>query len=510
MEHAAMVELRGISKHFGTVRANHNVDLTAYAGEIHAILGENGSGKSTLMNILTGLYAPDSGEIRLNGAPAPISSPKDAIEKGIGMIHQHYKQVEALTAWENIVGGTDTGLFLSRKKTVRAISELCLRYGMQVDPGKRISDMSIGEKQNVEIVKALYRGADILILDEPTAVLTVQETDRLFRILREMRSNGRTVIIITHKLNEVMAVSDRVTVLRRGENVMTCLTAETNAEELACRMVGHHVDITVPFAAPEDERKKAVLRVRDLAVAGKGGVKALDVKELDVHACEIVGIAGVADSGQKELCEALTGLRRASGSAMFHDTELIGMTPGEMIRKGVNIGFIPEDRLGMGLAGDLSVADNAILRTYRVGRGVVVDMKSGRRQAEQLVRDYGVSTPGIDVPVRMLSGGNIQKILLGREISQGADLLIAAYPVRGLDIGAMDYIYEKLNEQKQKGVAVLLVAEDIDVLLGLCDRVAVLCGGRLMDTVDARTATRRDIGLLMTGIKPGEREYAAD
>ena len=510
MEQMAMVELRDIRKHFGMVKANDGVSLAAYAGEIHAILGENGSGKSTLMNILTGLYAPDSGEILLGGKPASISSPKDAIEKGIGMIHQHYKQVEALTAWENIVGGTDTGLFLSRKKAVRAIDELCMRYGMRVDPEKKICDMSIGEKQNVEIVKALYRGADILILDEPTAVLTVQETERLFGILREMRSSGRTVIIITHKLNEVMAVSDRVTVLRKGQNVMTCPTAQTSAEELACRMVGHRVDITVPFVPTDDELKKTVLSIRGLTVSGRGGVKALDVPELDVHACEIVGIAGVADSGQKELCEALTGLRRASGSARFHETELIGMTPGEMVRRGVNIGYIPEDRLGMGLAGDLSVADNAILRTYRAGRGVVVDMKSGRRQAEQLVKDYGVSTPGIDVPVRMLSGGNIQKILLGREISQGADLLIAAYPVRGLDIGAMDYIYEKLNEQKKKGVAVLLVAEDIDVLLGLCDRVAVLCGGRLMDTVDARTATRRDIGLLMTGIKPCEREYAAD
>lgn len=494
-----VVELRQIKKHFGTVKANDGVDLSVFAGEIHAILGENGSGKSTLMNILSGLYAPDAGEIRMDGHPVSIRSPKDAMDKGIGMIHQHFKLVEALSAWENIVGGMQGQLFLHRKDVVRRIGELCRKYHLQMDPEKKVYAMTIGEKQTVEIVKALYRKARIMILDEPTAVLTAQEAGRLFEILREMRANGCAVIIITHKLQEVMDISDRVTVLRRGVSVCSMPTADSTPEQLAELMVGRAIDISIPYVEIQ-EKKEPVLSIRDLRITDKAThTDRLNISALDICSYEILGVAGVADSGQKELCEAISGIQKATGSVQLKGTELIGLDPKAMRKKNIQIGFVPEDRLGMGLANGLSISENVVLRTYRSGKGLFLDRKEELRQANDLVERYNISTSSVQQAIQSLSGGNIQKVLLGREINRNTDFLMVAYPVRGLDIGASDFIYERLNEEKKKGVAVLMIGEDLDVLLGICDRIAVLHSGRLMDVVDAKATTKEQLGLLMMG-----------
>ncbi|WP_312938847.1 ABC transporter ATP-binding protein [Oscillibacter sp.] len=510
MENRIAVELRHIKKHFGPVKANDDVNLKVRAGEIHAILGENGSGKSTLMNVLSGLYAPDGGEILIGGTPVCIRSPKDAILNGIGMIHQHFKLVDALCAWENIVGGMKTRTLLRKKRAIAEIMTLCEKYGLPLDPEKKICGMSVGEKQTVEIVKALYRGAEVLILDEPTAVLTVQETERLFEILREMRAKGRAVIIITHKLQEVMNVSDRVTVLRKGVSVDSIVTAQSSPSQLAELMVGRTVDISVPYAQTPPEQHQPVLSIRNLHLTERGAGETLNIDRLDVCACEILGIAGVADSGQRELCESIVGLRAAEGSVLLKETELIGLDSEAMLRQGIRIGFVPEDRLGMGLAAGLSISDNAALRTYRSDHGPFLNKKAETVQAVRLTEHYHVSAFGVEQPIQSLSGGNIQKVLLGREIDRGADLFIAAYPVRGLDIGASNFIYEKLNEEKQKGVAILFVGEDLDVLLGLCDRIAVLHGGELMGVVDAKAATKEQLGLLMMGQRQREECYAAN
>ena len=509
MEKSVIVELKHIQKHFGPVKANDNVDLTVRAGEIHAILGENGSGKSTLMNILSGLYAPDGGQILLHGEPVAIRSPKDAMDKGIGMIHQHFKLVEPLPAWENIIGGIRGGAFLKKKTVIARIRALCEKYKLQLDPEKYIYQMSIGEKQTVEIVKALYREAKVMILDEPTAVLTTQETERLFDILREMRANGCAVIIITHKLQEVMDISDRVTTLRKGVSVDSRLTGECTPELLAELMVGHAIDITVPYAALPRMGEEPILAIRDLKVTSRSKGERLNIDALNVWGGEILGVAGVADSGQKELCEAITGLQKATGSVKLKGTELLGMNPRAMLKKDIQIGFVPEDRLGMGLANGMDISDNVALRTYRDEKGLLLNKKEEARQAQELMEAYSVSAAGVHQPIQMLSGGNIQKVLLGREIGRGAEFFIAAYPVRGLDIGASDFIYEKLNEEKKKGVGILFVGEDLDVMLGICDRIAVLYDGRLMGVVDAKAVTKEQLGLLMMGDKPEEVAYAA-
>lgn len=506
MEQPAAVELKEIRKYFGTVKANDGVDLVAKRGEILAVLGENGSGKSTLMNILSGLYSPDGGEIRIDGKQVLMTSPKDALQKGVGMIHQHFKLAEALTAWENIVGGLKNGLFLRKKTIISRINDLCGKYHLSVDPEKKIYDMSIGEKQTVEIVKALYRGASIMILDEPTAVLTAQETRKLFDILREMRANGCAVIIITHKLQEVMDISDRVTVLRRGKSVASLLTKDARAGELAELMVGRAMDLSVPYEETEEARKVPVLEIKNLHTGAKGHAGRLDIPELTVRSCEIVGVAGIAGSGQKELCDAITGLYPAKGSIKLKGEELVGKTPRMMRNEGIQIGYVPEDRLGMGLASGRSISANAVLRSYQENKGLLLDKKAEKEKADKLIKDYQVSTTGSGAEIQTLSGGNIQKVLLGREIDRGADFFIAAYPVRGLDIGASDFIYEKLNEEKKKGVAILFIGEDLDVLLAICDRIAVLHDGRLMAVVDAKKTTKEKLGLLMMG----EKEEAED
>ncbi len=502
MAETAYIELKNITKTFGKVVANKDVCLDVRRGEILALLGENGSGKSTLVNMLSGIYTPDSGAMFIDGRETVFASPDDAIRAGIGMVHQHFKLVPVLTARENIILGEKGGLFIDNRAISEKIYQVEKKYGLVTNPDKKIYAMAVGEKQTVEILKVLYRGAHVLVLDEPTAVLTPQETHRLFEILRNMRQAGCSIIIITHKLNEVMEISDRVTVLRQGRTIGTVRTSETNPYQLTEMMVGEPVSLEIQRA--ETERSaEPLLTVRSLSLDDDEGVPLLDEVTFDLHGGEILGVAGIAGSGQKELCETIAGLLRAeAGSVRFLGEELLGLSPRIIIRKGVSMSFIPEDRLGMGLVAGMDITDNILLKSYNKKKGLLVDRVGGRAEAEKIVRDYGIATPSVDHIVRKLSGGNIQKVLLGREIEMNPRLLVTAYPVRGLDIGASITIYEMLNEQKKRGVAILFIGEDLDVLRGLCDRVLVLHNGAVMDIVDPRVATKEDIGLLMMGQKP--------
>lgn len=498
MNTQAYVSLQGITKAFGPVLANDHVDLSVGKGEILALLGENGSGKSTLMNILSGIYAPDEGRIIIDGQKVKIRNPQDAEKLGIGMIHQHFKLVEALTAQENICGGLKEGVFLHRHRRAKELTELSQRYGLSIDLNKKVYDMSIGEKQTVEIMKAVYRDAKILILDEPTAVLTPQETRKLFDILRTMRADGRAIIIITHKLDEVMEISDKVTVLRKGQSIKTLITAETSTHELTECMVGHAMDLSIN-RTPCAEAKQPLLTLRNVTVKNRGKHMLLQDANLEVYPGEILGIAGVAGSGQRELCEAITGMVPSKGEITLNGRSLSGMNPRTMRKAGIRIGFVPEDRLGMGLVGSMSVRDNVILKSYRATKGLFIDRKRAQEMSEKIVEQYNVSTPGTSQIIRRLSGGNIQKILLGRELEDKPELLITAYPVRGLDIGASYYIYDILNREKARGAGILFIGEDIDVLMGLCDRIAVMSAGKIIGIVDGATAVKEEIGLMMMG-----------
>ncbi|MBQ8507999.1 MAG: ABC transporter ATP-binding protein [Clostridia bacterium] len=492
------VALKGITKAFGPVLANDNVELNVHKGEILALLGENGSGKSTLMNILSGIYAPDKGSITIGGEKVKIRSPQDAEKLGIGMIHQHFKLVEALSAQENIVGGLKKGFFLDEHRRAKELTELSAHYGLSINLHKKVYDMSIGEKQTVEIMKAVYRRAKILILDEPTAVLTPQETRRLFDILRTMKADGCAIVIITHKLDEVMEISDKVTVLRKGQSIKTLVTAETNTHELTECMVGHAMDLSIR-RTEKKAADKPLLTLSHVTVKDRSKRVLLDDASLEVYPGEILGIAGVAGSGQRELCEAITGMLPSKGEIMLGGKKLSGMTPRSMRKAGIQIGFVPEDRLGMGLVGGMSVRDNAILKSYRSTKGVFIDRKHANELSHRIVEQYNVSTPGVGQIIRRLSGGNIQKILLGRELEDKPELLITAYPVRGLDIGASYYIYDIINREKARGAGVLFIGEDIDVLMALCDRIAVMSDGKLMGVVDAAAAEKEEIGLMMMG-----------
>ncbi len=500
------IELRGITKSFGTVKANKNASLDVRKGEIHALLGENGSGKSTLMNILTGIYSPDSGSVRINGEEVTFTSPHDSIAAGIGMVHQHFKLVEVMTAAQNISAGSEKGLFRNKKKIAAKIGAICEKYGLDVDPNKKIYNMSVGEKQTIEILKMLYSGANIFILDEPTAVLTPQETEILFNILRNMKKKGCAIIIITHKLNEVMEISDRVTILRDGETVGVVNTCETNPKELTELMVGKKVELEIV----REEAKlseEAIIKVADLRSKNALGRDVLKGMSFDVFGGEILGIAGIAGSGQKELCEILAGMQKAEeGSVNFLGEEIMGLSPIEILRRGVSMSFVPEDRLGMGLVAGMDIINNVLLRSYQRDAGIFVDRKKGKRQAEEIVERYDVKTPSVNHVLRKLSGGNIQKVLLGREVELNPKLLITAYPVRGLDINASYKIYDILNDQKKSGVAVLFIGEDLDVLLALCDRLLVMHDGKVMDIVDPKVTTKEDVGLLMLGYKNGKEE----
>ena len=501
------LELRDISKSFGSVKANDQVNLTLRKSEILAILGENGSGKTTLMNMIYGIYYPDEGHIFVDGKEVKIRSPKDSFNLGIGMVHQHFKLVDVLTAAENIVLGLPGKAKLNMKQITADIQKLVNKYGFDLDLNQKIYEMSVSQKQTVEIIKMLYRGARILILDEPTAVLTPQEADRLFDILRNMRDDGCSIIIITHKLQEVLSLSDRVAILRKGRYIDTVETASANVQSLSEMMVGAKVDLNIERPKPENVKKRLV--IQDVNCVDKDGVKTLDDVDLTVNTGEILGIAGISGSGQKELLEAIAGLQDVqSGSIRLlldegKDMELSEMDSIAINEAGISLAFVPEDRIGMGLVGDMDMTDNMMIRSYRSGKGPFLERKKPRELAQKIKEKLEVMTPSISAPVRQMSGGNVQKVLVGREIAQSPKVLLVAFPTRGVDVNTSHVIYGLLNEQKQKGVAVVCVIEDLDVVLELCDRIAVLCGGKVSGVVDGRSATKEGIGLLMTKHEKG-------
>ncbi|MBQ6650183.1 MAG: ABC transporter ATP-binding protein [Atopobiaceae bacterium] len=497
------VRMRGITKEFaGKVIANKDVDLDIYRGEILALLGENGSGKTTLMNMLSGIYYPDAGTIEIDGKPATISSPKDAFDHGIGMIHQHFKLVNVFTAVENIVLGLEDEKKFDLSAAAKRVRKICDAYGFDVDPNQKVYDMSVSQKQTVEIVKLLYRGAEILILDEPTAVLTPQETDKLFAVLRNMRDDGKAIIIITHKLHEVQDISDRVAVLRKGEYVGQMVTAETNPQEMTNMMVGRQVTLNIDRPEPHDTHER--VRVSNLTVRSSDGILKLDDVSFSIYAGEILGIAGISGCGQKELLEAIAGLQVVeSGSVEYlsddgSSEQLIGKDPYEIATRGVALSFVPEDRLGMGLVASMDLSDNMMLRSFRRGKSVFTDRKTPHALAEKVVDELEVNTPSVETAVRRLSGGNVQKVLVGREIASSPTVLLSAYAVRGLDVNSSYLIYDLINQQKEKGVAVVYVGEDLDVLLELCDRILVLCGGKVSGIVDGRSTNKNEVGMMMT------------
>ncbi len=492
------IELKNISKFFGNVVANDSINLNIRYGEIIALLGENGSGKTTLMNMLSGIYYPDNGSITIAGKEVTIGSPNDAIDYGIGMIHQHFKLVDVFNAMDNIVLGTK-GKYEKTKIMREKILSISNKFGLEIEPEKKVYNMSVSEKQTVEIMKVLYRGAQILILDEPTAVLTPQETEKLFIILRKMKEQGSAIIIITHKLNEVMEISDRVAILRKGKLIDTVETSNTNENQLTELMVGKSVSLKIE--RPEITNKKTILNVVDLSVENEDGTPALKNVNFKLKRGEILGVAGIAGSGQKELCESIAGLIEIkSGAVLCNKENIIGKTPDEIIRLGISMSFVPEDRLGMGLVGSMGMVENVMLKSYKKNKGFFVDKKPSRGMSEELIRKLDIVTQNVDMPVRMMSGGNVQKVLLGREIESNPNVLITAYPVRGLDINSSYLIYDLLNEQKKKNVAILFIGEDLDVLLELSDRIMVLCHGEVKGIVNSKETTKEEIGLMMTGM----------
>lgn len=497
------IELKNISKTFGSTVANKNVNLTVERGEILSLLGENGSGKTTLMNMISGIYFPDEGQIFIDGEEVVIRSPKDAFDHKIGMIHQHFKLVDIFTAAENIVLGLKEEGRYNIKKVSSRVAEISSKYGFEIDPDKKIYEMSVSEKQTVEIIKVLYRGANLLILDEPTAVLTPQETQKLFAVLRKMKEDGKSIIIITHKLHEVLAISDKVSVLRKGEYIGTVNTKDTNESELTEMMVGKKMSLNIDRTEPVDPVDRII--VKNLDCMNREGVKTLDNVSFTARSGEILGIAGIAGSGQKELLEAIAGLQHVESGEIYYNNPKTGntdnlrdKTPLQIRDLGVRLSFVPEDRLGMGLVGNMDIIDNMMLRSYRKGKSMFLERKAPKDLAESIIEQLEVVTPGPTTPVRRLSGGNVQKVLVGREIAASPTVLMAAYPVRGLDINSSYAIYNLLNEQKKKGVAVIFVGEDLDVLIELCDRIMVIGSGKVTGIVDGRTADKSEIGLLMT------------
>ena len=503
MSGAPLVELRGIVKRFPGLVANDGIDLELHAGEVHALLGENGAGKTTLMNILTGLYRPDEGDILVDGRPVSFRAPRNAIEAGIGMVHQHFRLVESLTVAENVLLGWHTPrLWLGRKAGIRQVAELAERYRMHVHPEARIWQLSVGEQQRVEILKALYRGARLLILDEPSAVLTPQEADALFETVREMAERGEGIVVITHKLDEVQAVADRITVLRRGRNVGGALRGELDSRALARLMVGR--DVTLDVAPAATAPGEVLLRVEAASARSDRGLPALVDVSLDVRAGQIFGVAGVAGNGQRELAEIVTGLRRLeSGSVSVDGRRLRGASAGGAIDAGV--AHVPEDRLGSGLVAGLSTTDNAILKAYRrppVARGPFVDRRAARGLAERFLEAFGVSAVSPDAPVRLMSGGNLQRLLLARETAEQPKVIVAVHPTRGLDVGGTETVRRVLREQQEAGTAILLISEDLDEVLALADPVGVLHDGRLAGVVPRERCDVEELGLLMGGATP--------
>ncbi len=529
MEKKICVEMKGISKSFGEVKANTNVNLSVYHGEILSLLGENGSGKTTLMNMLSGIYYPDQGEIFVDGEKVDIASPKDAFDHKIGMIHQHFKLIEAFTSLENILLGIKPSIPFwkkakyffcnfykkkenrdpkefdqaSKKDAKKKIQEICDKYGFVIDFNKKVYDMSVSEKQTLEIIKTLYRGADILILDEPTAVLTPIEAERLFSVIRNMRNDGKSIIIITHKMQEVLSVSDRVAVLRKGECIGVIDTKNANESLLTEMMVGEKVELQIKRPLPKDPQDRIV--IKNLTCKNEEGNIAIKDVSFTARSGEILGIAGISGSGQKELLEAIAGLiKEDSGEMVYINPEgtcinLKDKSARQIRALGVRLAFVPEDRLGMGLVGNMDLIDNMMLRSYSKNvKNPYLDRKSPTKLADKVVNDLSVSTPSIHTSVRKLSGGNVQKVLVGREIASLPKVLMVAYPTRGLDINSSYMIYNLLNEQKENGAAIIYVGEDLDVLLAISDRILVLGDGEVRGILDGRKTSKSEIGLLMT------------
>lgn len=510
MDKKIAIKLKHVTKTFGSVVANEDVNLEVYHGEILAILGENGSGKTTLMNMIAGIYYPDAGEMYVDGKEAIIRSPKDAFDYKIGMIHQHFKLVDVFTAAENIVLGIKDGKKFNMQSVCERIKEITDRYGFVMDPKKKVHEMSVSEKQTVEILKVLYRGADILILDEPTAVLTPQETEKLFAVLRNMRDDGKSIIIITHKMHEVLSISDRVAVVRRGKHIATVNTKETTESELTEMMVGQKISLNIERTEPKNPVDRLV--VSHINSVNSEGVKVLDDVSFEARSGEILGIAGIAGSGQRELLEAVAGLYPYDGEITYIDPKtsekesLKGKTPMQIRELGVRLSFVPEDRLGMGLVGNMDIIDNMMLRSYRKGHSAFLDRIPPKNLANEIIESLEVVTPSAMTPVRRLSGGNVQKVLVGREIAAAPSVLMAAYPVRGLDINSSYTIYNLLTKQKESGVAVIFVGEDLDVLIELCDRILVINSGRITGVLDGRKAKKEEIGLLMTAADKADKK----
>ena len=508
----SVIRLEHITREFPGVLANDDVSLEIRRGEVFALVGENGAGKSTLMNIIYGIFPPTDGSVYIRGKKVETFSPKNSIEMGIGMVHQHFMLVPSFTVAQNIVMSREprrAGIFFDNKRAEEITRELVDEYGLYVDPSAPVQDVSVGVQQRVEILKALYRGADILILDEPTAVLTPQETEKLFAVLRNMRDDGKAIVIITHKLHEVEELSDRVAILRHGHFVGDMPTKKTNAGEMTNMMVGRPVVLNINRPEPKNPQRR--LEVKHLTVLDEDGVTKLDDVSFTAYSGEILGVAGISGSGQKELLEAIAGLHRAEGGSIVYvdpatgsEEELIGKDPRDISDMGVALSFVPEDRLGMGLVGDMDLSDNMMLRSFRRGRGFFTDRKSPHKLAERVVEELEVNTPSIETPVRRLSGGNVQKVLVGREISSAPTVLLTAYAVRGLDINSSYTIYDLINKQKERGVAVVYVGEDLDVLLELADRILVLCGGKVSGIIPGRGATKRRVGLMMTRLGGGD------
>ncbi|KPV52793.1 heme ABC transporter ATP-binding protein [Kouleothrix aurantiaca] len=497
-----VLEVRDITKRFPGVLANDHISFTLEPGEIHAFLGENGAGKSTLMNILYGLYDPDEGQIFINGKPATITGPNDAIGQGLGMVHQHFMLVPTLTVAENVMLGTEItkGLLLDERTANARIRELSTRYGLEVPPDAMIEDLPVGVQQRVEIIKALYRGADLLILDEPTAVLTPQEADDLFDVMRSLKAQGKSIIFISHKLKEVLAIADRITVLRRGRVVGSADPKTATENELAAMMVGRAVTLTVD----KDEAKPgaAVLSISDLVVLDDRRSIAVDHLSLEVKSGEVLGIAGVQGNGQTELVEALTGLRPVvSGHVELLGKDVTGAVPRTVLEAGV--AHIPEDRHRHGLVLSYPIADNLVLSSYYhepFAHGIVTDENAIDANAERLIKEFDVRTPSIRTPASSLSGGNQQKVVIGREFSRPIKLLIAAQPTRGLDVGSIEFIHSNIIRQRDEGAAVLLVSAELDEILALSDRIAVMFKGKINAIVSAAEATRESVGLMMAGV----------
>lgn len=557
------VRFENITKTFGSVIANENITFDVYKGEILSLLGENGSGKTTLMNMLSGIYFPDEGKIYINGKHVSISSPMDAFALKIGMVHQHFKLIDVFSCLENIVLGIKDKEKADMRNAAAAVRKICDKYGFELNLSKKVYELSVSEKQTLEIIKVLYRDAEILILDEPTAVLTPLEIKRLFAVLSNMRNDGKTIIIITHKLNEVMEISDRVAILRKGQYIATVNTSETNENKLTEMMVGKKTTLNIDRTEPVNCADR--LLVEHLECYNMDGTKVLKDINFIARSGEILGIAGIAGSGQRELLECIAGLKPVSKGniifnrpkknlpvSFFHKTygevvnmckkgafhyengepvSFAGMSPRaikelvnsekvlfnedevydlrnlnpRVIRSlGVRLSFVPEDRLGMGLVGNMDLVDNMMLRSYRKGKHSLLNRKRPEALADEIVKELDVVTPNLHTPVRKLSGGNVQKVLVGREISSEPKVLMAAYPVRGLDINSSYLIYNLLNKEKQEGSAVIFVGEDLDVLLALCDRILVMCQGQVTGIVDARTTTKEEIGLLMTSTENEE------